>query len=159
MGTFQSECSLTTLPLLPSHRPTSPLQLSHTPYLLEYLFARFIRIQETLLHALNASPQNWPTLIQNHALTLLRSGECTTFPVLMSRVLSDIKSDTQLRDSTSSTSTNSLTTNGTKGKKKEDEARNGKGENGQSLALPKNVVDEGVRITRECLELVCEVVE
>ncbi len=78
----------------------------------------------------------------------------------MSRVLSDIKSDTQLRDSTSSTSTNnSLTTNGTKGKKKEDEARNGKGENGQSLALPKNVVDEGVRITRECLELVCEVVE
>jgi hypothetical protein len=77
----------------------------------------------------------------------------------MSRVLSDIKSDTQLRDSTASTSTNSLTTNGTKGKKKEDEVRNGKGENGQSLALPKNVVDEGVRITRECLELVCEVVE
>jgi hypothetical protein len=77
----------------------------------------------------------------------------------MSRVLSDIKSDTQLRDSTSSTSTNSLTTNGTKGKKKEDDVRNGKGENGQSLALPKNVVDEGVRITRECLELVCEVVE
>lgn len=77
----------------------------------------------------------------------------------MSRVLSDIKSDTQLRDSTASTSTNSLTTNGTKGKKKEDEVRNGKGENGESLALPKNVVDEGVRITRECLELVCEVVE
>jgi hypothetical protein len=77
----------------------------------------------------------------------------------MSRVLSDIKSDTQLRDSTASTSTNSLTTNGTKGKKKEDEVRNGKGENGQSLALPKNVVDEGVKITRECLELVCEVVE
>jgi hypothetical protein len=120
---------------------------------------RFIRIQETLLHALNASPQNWPTLIQNHALNLLRSGECTTFPVLMSRVLSDIKSDTQLRDSTTSTSTNSLTTNGIKGKKKEDEVRNGKGENGQSLALPKNVVDEGVRITRECLEMVCEVVE
>lgn len=43
--------------------------------------------------------------------------------------------------------------------KKEEEVRNGKGENGQSLALPKNVVEEGVRITRECLELVCEVVE
>jgi hypothetical protein len=77
----------------------------------------------------------------------------------MSRVLSDIKSDTELRDRTS-TSSNSLAPNGTKtGKKKEEEVRNGKGENGQSLALPKNVVDEGVRITRECLELVCEVVE
>ncbi|KAE9372261.1 hypothetical protein N431DRAFT_439370 [Stipitochalara longipes BDJ] len=117
------------------------------------------KIQETLLHALNASPQNWPTLIQNHALTLLRSGDCTTFPALMSRVLSDIKSDTELRDRTA-TSSNTLAANGTKtGKKKEEEVRNGKGENGQSLALPKTVVDEGVRITRECLELVCEVVE
>ena len=35
----------------------------------------------------------------------------------------------------------------------------GRGEGGQSLALPKNVVEEGVRITRECLDLVCEVVE
>jgi hypothetical protein len=42
---------------------------------------------------------------------------------------------------------------------KAEEVRNGKGENGQSLALPKNVVEEGVKITRECLELVCEVVE
>jgi hypothetical protein len=34
-----------------------------------------------------------------------------------------------------------------------------KGEGGGSLALPKNVVEEGVRITRECLELVCEIGE
>lgn len=33
----------------------------------------------------------------------------------------------------------------------------GRGEGGASLALPKVVLDEGVRITRECLELVCEV--
>jgi hypothetical protein len=79
----------------------------------------------------------------------------------MSRVLSDIKSDTELRDRTS-ISSNASAPNGIKtGKhgKKEEELRNGKGENGQSLALPKNVVEEGVRITRECLELVCEVVE
>ena len=76
----------------------------------------------------------------------------------MSRVLSDIKSDTELRDRAATSST--LAANGTKtGKKKEEEVRNGKGENGQSLALPKSVVDEGVRITKECLELVCEVVE
>jgi hypothetical protein len=76
----------------------------------------------------------------------------------MSRVLSDIKSDTEFRDRTP-VSSNTLAPNGTKTGKKKEEVRNGKGENGQSLALPKNVVDEGVRITRECLELVCEVVE
>jgi hypothetical protein len=76
----------------------------------------------------------------------------------MSHVLSDIKSDTELSRITSNSST---IPNGSKTGKhaKAEEVRNGKGENGQSLALPKNVVDEGVRITRECLELVCEVVE
>lgn len=33
----------------------------------------------------------------------------------------------------------------------------GRGEGGQSLAMPRNVVQEGLRITRECLESVCEV--
>jgi hypothetical protein len=85
----------------------------------------------------------------------------------MSRVLSDIKTDTELsRASSSSSATISNGASGSASKtgkhgngKKEEEVRNGKGENGQSLALPKNVVEEGVRITRECLELVCEVVE
>ena len=36
------------------------------------------------------------------------------------------------------------------------EKGNGRGEDGQSLALPQSVVDEGVRITKECLEVVCE---
>lgn len=35
----------------------------------------------------------------------------------------------------------------------------GRGEGGVSLALPRVVVEEGVKITRECLELVCEVPE
>jgi hypothetical protein len=112
------------------------------------------RIQETLLHALHASPQNWPTLIQNHALTLLRSGEYTTFPELMNRVLEDIREDTE-----STRKHDSQQPNGTAGGKTGSGGGNakGKGENGQSLALPKKVVEEGVRITRECLELVCEV--
>jgi hypothetical protein len=35
----------------------------------------------------------------------------------------------------------------------------GRGEGGISLAVPKSVLDEGVRITRESLEQVCDIVE
>lgn len=35
----------------------------------------------------------------------------------------------------------------------------GHGEGGASLAVPKSVLDEGVRITRESLEQICEVME
>lgn len=47
------------------------------------------------------------------------------------------------------------------GKKKDDALMGfkGRGEGGQCLALPRGVVEEGVRITRESLELVCEVPE
>ncbi|TVY58056.1 hypothetical protein LCER1_G002133, partial [Lachnellula cervina] len=90
-------------------------------------------IQETLLHTLHTSPQNWPTLIQTHALTLLRSGEITTFPQLMARVLEDIKNDVKVED--------------------------GSGNASASLGVPKGVVEEGVRITRECLDGVVEVGE
>lgn len=154
------------------------------------------RIHDTLLHTLHSHPQNWPTLLQNHALSLLRSGTCTTFPDLMTRVLQDIKADTeasaahqkaqsqsqsqsQINSSSSSTTASSstaqsslgkgkpngvaTTTTGSNGKfkKKGDEggAFVGRGEGGQSLALPRGVVEEGVRITRECLEAVCEVDE
>lgn len=86
-------------------------------------------------------------MIQEHALELLRSGECNTFPTLMERVLEDVRRDTAEA-------------------REKDAAQNGesasKGNNssgGGNLALPKNVVEEGVRITRECLEQVCEIVE
>jgi len=92
-------------------------------------------------------------LIHTYALTLLRNGECHTFPELLSRIITDIKLDTD--DSISLPPTNGVNgtgKNGVNGKKK----GTGRGEDGQSLALPKNVVDEGVRVTRECLESVCE---
>jgi hypothetical protein len=116
------------------------------------------RIQESLLQALNASSTNWPTIIQDHALALLRSGDCTTFPSLMTRVLDDIKSDTAAARSKPGQ------VNGAGGKSGgkamgNGEVKEGRGEGGQSLALPKNVVEEGVRITRECLELVIDVGE
>ncbi|ESZ98348.1 hypothetical protein SBOR_1226 [Sclerotinia borealis F-4128] len=127
------------------------------------------KIQETLLHALHSSPTNWPTLIQTHALTLLRSGDYTTFPLLIAKVLEDIRADTlalsQTPDSSSASSTNGVNgvTSSDKDKdkkeKEKDTSLKGRGERGQNLALPKSVVDEGVRITRESLEAVCEVVE
>lgn len=96
------------------------------------------------MHALNASPANWPTLIQDHALALLRSGEYSTFPALMARVLEDVREDTEAARSQ-------------EGKDGKDGVMAGKGEGGRSLALPKNVVEEGVKITKECLDLVVEV--
>lgn len=35
----------------------------------------------------------------------------------------------------------------------------GSGNRSTGLAVPKTVIEEGVRITRECLELVCEIEE
>jgi len=73
----------------------------------------------------------------------------------MNRVLEDIREDTEsLRKYDSSQPNGTVGKTGSGGGNGNSK---GKGENGQSLALPKNVVEEGVRITRECLELVCEV--
>ena len=104
-------------------------------------------IQETLLHALNSNSTNWPTLIQAHALSLLRSGEVSNFQSLFDRVIHDVRADTlAARNSTQSNGTSST------------KVGKGEGER-QSLALPKAVVDEGVKVTRECLEIVCTVEE
>ncbi|GAP89336.1 putative cobalt-precorrin-5B C -methyltransferase [Rosellinia necatrix] len=52
------------------------------------------KIQERFLHSLDAHPSNWPSAIQSHALALLRSGEVSTFPALIRRVLEDVQRDT-----------------------------------------------------------------
>ncbi|KAI8634879.1 hypothetical protein F5Y19DRAFT_410653 [Xylariaceae sp. FL1651] len=52
------------------------------------------KIQEHLLHSLDAHNSNWPSAIQSHALALLRSGEVSTFPALIRRVLEDVRRDT-----------------------------------------------------------------
>ncbi|KAK3944614.1 hypothetical protein QBC46DRAFT_373843 [Diplogelasinospora grovesii] len=151
------------------------------------------KIQDHLLHSLHAHPSNWPTLIQNHALTLMRSGECTTFPALLKRVIEDVKSDTNF------SSTSSRHVNGVNGTNGTDDGVNGKampngtaaseifaangntngtitaaspatngtinahlpgsGSNGTSLALPQSVIEDALKITRECLDTVAEVVE
>lgn len=112
------------------------------------------RIQEALLHALNSHSTNWPTLIQTHALTLLRSGEITTFPALLRRVLDDVRHDSALNPASSSangTSTNGKNTNGETAKVNGAAAGESSG-----LAIPESVVEEALRTTRESLEAVCE---
>jgi hypothetical protein len=108
------------------------------------------RIQDALLHALNSNSANWPTQIQSHALTLLRSGEITTYPALLRRVLDDVR---EASSSTSPSSTNGKTTNG-------DSKKLNHGSNAsekQHLAVPDAVIEEALRITRESLEAVCEI--
>lgn len=70
------------------------------------------RIQDHLLYTLNAHPNNWPTQVQSRALALLRSGEVTTFPVLLKQVLDEVRKETALRPNpNASASTNNNATN------------------------------------------------
>ncbi|OIW33538.1 hypothetical protein CONLIGDRAFT_640654 [Coniochaeta ligniaria NRRL 30616] len=115
------------------------------------------KIQDHLLHTLNAHPTNWPTAIQSHALSLLRSGEVTTFPALVRRVMDDVRHQT----ATAGPSQNNgvETTNGKKEKQQHVNGNNGaaESEDKQNLALPQAVVEDALRVTRESLEMVCEI--
>ncbi|KAH6624758.1 hypothetical protein B0J18DRAFT_410182 [Chaetomium sp. MPI-SDFR-AT-0129] len=125
------------------------------------------KIQDSLLHALHSHQSNWPTVIQTHALSLLRSGEVTSFPALLRRVLEDVRQDTALAPSGGSTNGNSKGVNGaseengTSVNGKKSDATNGA--NGasakQSLAVPQNVVDDALKVTRDCLESVIDIDE
>ncbi|CAK7273666.1 hypothetical protein SEPCBS119000_005776 [Sporothrix epigloea] len=126
------------------------------------------RIQDYLLHILNADTSNWPAMVQAHALQLLRSGEYTNFPALMDRIMDDVRRDTALRDSGNGAH-GANKTNGTHGAKNGNGNTNGNGNgNGPSksgavqlgsLALPQSVIDEALRATRESLDMVCEIEE
>ncbi|OTA80176.1 hypothetical protein M434DRAFT_17875 [Hypoxylon sp. CO27-5] len=131
------------------------------------------KIQEHLLHSLNAHPSNWPSTVQSHALTLLRSGDVTTFPALVRRVLEDVRHDTAA--ATSSSSSTTTTENGTNGGEVNGSGANAttngaskangapssssssSGTTEGSLAIPQAVIDAVLKVTRECLEAVAEV--
>ncbi|KAI1213467.1 uncharacterized protein F4807DRAFT_266983 [Annulohypoxylon truncatum] len=128
------------------------------------------KIQEHLLHSLNAHTSNWPSAVQTHALALLRSGDVTTFPALVQRVLKDVRHDTFAASAAASSDPNSSenNTNGTtsNGKAGVNGSSNGNGNgsagggdnnSNNNLAVPQAVVDAVLKLTRECLESVCEV--
>ncbi|KAI1144144.1 hypothetical protein F5Y05DRAFT_363821 [Hypoxylon sp. FL0543] len=117
------------------------------------------KIQEHLLHSLNAHPSNWPSTVQSHALALLRSGDVTTFPALVRRVLEDVRHDTA-----AAAASTSATENGTNGGEVNGSGTNGASKaNGASssaegsLAIPQSVIDAVLKVTRECLDAVAEV--
>lgn len=161
MVTLQSKHPSPGCPLLPSLSASKTLLIppSFSP-----------RIQEDLLHALNSHSSNWPSAVQHHALALLRSGEVSTFPALIRRVLDDI------RQETSSAASGDHANNGTSSPKNNGDTNgtpNGNGKasgaatNGNAaangadsaaqLALPTPVIDSVLRATRESLEAVCDV--
>ena len=126
-------------------------------------------------------------MVQNHALNLLRSGEVTTFPALLRRVMDDVREETSAASASASSSTattaaaaatttttnaNSTSTptkNGTEvnGKKVNGassgpgpgEAQNLNKDTTSSLAVPAAVLEEALKVTRDALELVCEIEE
>ncbi|KAG7290669.1 hypothetical protein NEMBOFW57_000672 [Staphylotrichum longicolle] len=123
------------------------------------------KIQEHLLHSLNSHQANWPTIVQNHALSLLRSGEVSSFPALLRRVIEDVRHDTAVspnaNGSAKAVNGSFAEENGSAVNGKKSEGTNGASNNGTgarpNLAIPQAVVDEALKATRECLESVCEI--
>ncbi|KAK2070078.1 hypothetical protein P8C59_004608 [Phyllachora maydis] len=119
------------------------------------------KIQDHLLHALHAHPTNWPTAVQSHALSLLRSGEASTFPTLLRRVMDDVRQATTERRDAAATGSGSSAN----GVRNGADATNGTapaaaaGTTPGALALPLPVEEELLKVTRECLDQVCELTD
>ncbi|KAI0528099.1 hypothetical protein F5B22DRAFT_583608 [Xylaria bambusicola] len=138
------------------------------------------KIQERFLHSLDAHNSNWPSAIQSHALALLRSGEVSTFPALMRRVLEDVRRDTAAATAALASSTtannSSPSTHANNDSNPAKDGVNGAaavngasrtagGVNGTSagadgatnLAIPTAVVEAVLKVVKESLEAVCEI--
>ncbi|KAK4218050.1 hypothetical protein QBC37DRAFT_383848 [Rhypophila decipiens] len=113
------------------------------------------KIQDYLLHSLHAHSSNWPTAIQNHAISLLRSGEVTSFPALLRRVMEDVRHETIT--ALKANNTNGAAEVNGNNKKSANGDSNGTSAGTPSLAVPQSVVEDAIKVTRECLETVCEI--
>jgi hypothetical protein len=81
----------------------------------------------------------------------------------MKRVMEDVRQDTALSAS-GSTASNGASTNGASsteanGTKATTNGTDGAGTSAGSLALPQAIVDAALKITKECLDTVCEISE
>ncbi|KAI0104112.1 hypothetical protein GGR51DRAFT_231666 [Nemania sp. FL0031] len=131
------------------------------------------KIQEQFLHSLDAHSSNWPSAIQSHALALLRSGEVSTFPALIRRVLEDVQRETTAANTANTTQTSTTNANepnttgkdGVNGTTATNGASRAAGgvngvsgaADGANLAIPTAVVEAVLKVVRESLESVCEV--
>ncbi|KAH8599603.1 hypothetical protein B0O99DRAFT_503327 [Bisporella sp. PMI_857] len=93
-------------------------------------------IHNKMVHALEADPKNWKDLVKKRAQELIRSREATTFDEATQLIIQEIARDTAREEKS----------NGTNGV-------NGSATNA-SLALPKGVVEEGMKVTRAALDQV-----
>ncbi|PHH59203.1 hypothetical protein CDD80_1853 [Ophiocordyceps camponoti-rufipedis] len=116
------------------------------------------RIHEALLHALNSDPSNWPTAVQSHALSLMRSGEASAYPALLRRVLDDIRASVRPPPSSKTTTMTAAAAAGPNGESKAVATTNGLSPAAiPCLAVPESVIEEALRVTRECLDDICEI--
>ena len=89
---------------------------------------------------------------------MLRSGEVSTFPALLRRVLDDIKQETlaaspkpaQGSEHSTSPITNGAAANGNVRRTNHSEAP-------AAVAVPTSVIEDALKITRDCLENTCDV--
>ncbi|KUI61901.1 hypothetical protein VP1G_09056 [Cytospora mali] len=96
------------------------------------------KIQEHLLYTLNAHPNNWPTQVQSRALALLRSGEATTFPVLLKQILDEVRKETALQprsNISSNSNSNSNNSNNTAGATNGADSANGNSNGASSVQV------------------------
>jgi len=99
----------------------------------------------------------------------LRSGEVTTFPALLRRVIEDVRQDTTLAPKATNGAAGSAEVNGNKkaaangtitatdASSGNITASNGTTTTPPNLAVPQAVVEDALRVTRESLETVCEI--
>ncbi|KAI9875395.1 MAG: hypothetical protein M1830_008532 [Pleopsidium flavum] len=140
----------------PSPLPTSPLPTALRSEINSALLqtGSIQRIQTTLLHQLQAS--GWTENVRSFCLELLRSGECASWGEVMGRVLRDAGV-------------------GRIGGEEEEEGKEGVGNGGVNgdganeegaarkkakldVRIPEKVINEGIKVVREALEEVVEIV-
>ena len=104
--------------------------------------------------------------MQNHALSLLRSGEITSFPALLRRVIEDVRQETAAGAGPPfGSAANGIEVNGKKSSANgtpsagELNGNSAIGAPSSSLAIPNSVVDEALKVTRDSLETVCAIEE
>lgn len=85
-------------------------------------------------------------------MELLRSGEATTFPTLIRKVLDEVRHDTQAKGGRDLTKNGEVNGTATNGKSKV----NGAGAGDNTLAIPSEVVQDLVRFTKDLLKEVME---
>ncbi len=108
------------------------------------------RIQAVLSHELASA--GWTTNLRSFVLQLLRSGDCSTYDQVMTRVLAEAKGQ-----DTGSAAHGVNGVNGTAGDRSGPSLPTGKSVEDGGIRIPAKVIREGVKTVKKELESVCEI--